>query len=109
MSLMVLATAKSKNGVSIRLTNERWYHITLVHPEINHDNYSIILEVVKNPDFIFKGTQGELIATRREPGKKAWIVVPYKEVTDKDGFILTAYLTTNLNWLLQKEVIWNKD
>jgi hypothetical protein len=38
----------SKNNVPIRLTEERWQHITIGHPEIA-DYYFEIQETVKNP------------------------------------------------------------
>lgn len=92
----------------IRLTDERWYHITTSHQEINPDESLKIMDVIENPQVILKGDTGELLAVKKEPRKKLWIVVAYKEVGDKDGFILTAYLTTDSNWLFQKEVLWNR-
>lgn len=104
---MVLATALSKNNVLIRLTSERWNHIISSHIEINPDEYKVIMEVIKNPDVILQGDTGELLAVKKKSRKKLWIVVPYKEAGD-DGFILTAYLTTDSHWLFQREIIWNK-
>jgi hypothetical protein len=40
--------AISKNKVPIRLTQERWYHISTGHPEIA-DYYYEILETIENP------------------------------------------------------------
>lgn len=105
---MLLATVTSKNDISIRLTDERWFHITTSHQEINPDEFLKIMDVIENPLAILKGDTGELLAVKKEPGKKLWIVVAYKEVDDKDGFVLTAYLTTDSSWLFQKEVLWNK-
>ena len=81
---MVLATVFSKNGVPIRLTDERWKHIIETHPEIVSKDFSKITEIIENPDVIFKGDVGELLAAK-ESSDKTWIVVPYKEVTEKDG------------------------
>jgi hypothetical protein len=47
--------AISKNNIPIRLTSERWQHITLGHPEIA-DCYYQILETIENPDTIYKET-----------------------------------------------------
>lgn len=106
---MILATATSKNGILIRLTDERWQHIITTHLEINPDDFSIVMKVVSNPDFILTGGRGELLAIKKTSGKKVWIVVPYKEVSQQDGFVVTAYKTTDIHWLLQREVIWSKE
>lgn len=106
---MILATAFSKNNVPIRLTEERWKHIVLTHLEINPDDFSKVMEIISNPDFILKGNKEELLAVRKLSSKKTWIVVPYKEVNQEDGFVLTAYFTNDLFWLLKKEIIWNKE
>lgn len=106
---MILATAFSKNGVPIRLTSERWQHIVLTHLEIDPDDFQKIIKIITNPDLILKGNKGELIAVKKMPRKKAWIVVPYKEVSQEDGFVLTTYFTSDLFWLLKKEIIWSKE
>lgn len=76
----------SKNGVSIRLTDERWAHITEEHCEIAGLR-SEVLETVLQPERILVGGDGELIALRElEQGK--YLVVVYREQVD-DGFIIT--------------------
>ena len=76
----------SKNGVSIRLTDERWTHITEEHCEIAGLR-SEVLETVLQPERILVGGDGELIALRElEQGK--YLVVVYREQVD-DGFIIT--------------------
>lgn len=105
---MIIATAVSKNGVSIRLMEERWKHIVTTHQEFSLSSVSKIMNVVSDPDFILKGGEGELLAVRKVSRKKLWIVVPYRELSNEDGFILTAYFTSDLTWLLKKEIIWNK-
>lgn len=42
---------KSVSGVQIRLTDERWRHITIRHPELALDKNRVI-EAVKDPDFV---------------------------------------------------------
>lgn len=105
---MTIATALSKNNVSIRLTDERWEHIILTHPEIEPKDFSIVMDAVENPDAILEGDIGELLAVKKY-GNRTWVVVPYKEVDEKDGFVLTAYRTTDRRWLFQREVLWNKE
>lgn len=105
---MLLATVNSINGVPIRFTKERWEHIRNSHPEILEENLKDILNAISSPDMVLRGDLDELLAVKNV-SRKTWIVVPYKEVDPKDGFILTAYLTTSINWLFKKEIIWNKD
>lgn len=105
---MVIATVLSKNKIPIRLTHERWLHIIASHLEIDPTDYKTIMNVIKNPDIILKGDTGEFLAVKKRARKNMWFVVPYKEIDKTDGFVLTAYLTTNISWLLQRELIWNK-
>lgn len=56
-----------------------------------------ILETVSDPDLIQEGDSGELLAIRsydETPLTSKFLVVPYREVSEEDGFILTAYLTS---------------
>jgi site-specific recombinase XerC len=54
---------RSKNGVPIRLTEERWIHITEEHSEMA-GYYFEVLEAIQDPKAIYKGKEGELLATR---------------------------------------------
>jgi hypothetical protein len=95
----------SKNHVPIRLTEERWAHIKEEHGELSglQDD---ILQAVANPARILAGSSGELFATREvEPGK--WLVVVYREnLSDKDGFIITAFLTRRIRSLDRRKQLW---
>ena len=104
---MILATTKSKNGVLIRLTDERWGHIINMHEEISIRDINEVLNVVKNPSAILEGDVGEVLATSKS-GKNRWLVVAYKEEGD-DGFIITAYVTTDFRWLFKKKIIWTRE
>lgn len=106
---MVIGVTKSIAGVQIRLTQERWEHITTSHLEIGAKDYKVVLHIVKSPDAVLKGDTGELLAVKKQPRKSIWNVVAYKEISKKDGFILTAYLTTDARWLFKREIIWNKE
>src|SRR5215475_16200149 len=84
------ATVNSTNGVPIRLTDERWVHVTEEHSELAGLRLEV-LETVANPIEIFAGNRDELLAVREiEPGK--YLVVVYCE-SQQDGFIITAFLT----------------
>ena len=96
--------AKSKNNVPIRLTEERWFHLTEEHSEMA-GYYFEVLEVVEEPEAIYEGKTGEYIAVREiEKGK--YIVVIYKELNKEDGFIITAFLTKRRKQLERRQKIW---
>jgi len=68
---------KSKNDSPIRLTEERWLHITEEHSEMA-GYYFEVLETVEEPEVIYEGKAGECIAVRAvEEGK--YLVVVYRE------------------------------
>lgn len=106
---MILATVVSKNNVTIRLTDERWTHIITSHLEFGAKDFKKVTKAIEDPDFILIGDSGELLAVKQSPGSKTYIVVPYKELSSEDGFILTAYLTTDSYWLFQRKILWNKE
>ena len=87
---------KSRNKCSIRLTIERWGHITKRHPEMENQKERV-LETITDPDFIQKGDFEELIAVRyykKTPLTSKYLVTIYKEVAKSDGFVITAYYAT---------------
>jgi len=86
---------KSKNNVSIRLTEERWFHITEEHSEMA-GYYFEVLETVEEPEAIFEGKEGECIAVR-EVEKGKYVVVVYRELSKEDGFVIIAFLTRRKN------------
>ena len=97
-------TAKSVNGVTIRLPDERWLHITEEHGEmINYLNET--LAAIEKPLAIFEGNAGESLAAQEiETGK--YIVVVYREINATDGFIITAFLTRRWKQLERRKKIW---
>ena len=99
---------RSHGGVPIRLTDERWKHIASNHPEVVAMRNEI-LETVAEPDQIQEGDSGELLAIRSyesTPLTSKFLVVPYREVSAEDGFILTAYLTSRPS--SSRTVIWKR-
>ena len=81
--------AYSVNGVPIRLTYERWFHITENHDDLA-SYYFEVLETIENPNFVMGGNKGSLKATKNM-GKRKWLVVIYRELSKEDGFVITAY------------------
>lgn len=95
----------SKNRIYIRLTDERWAHITEEHCELAGLRLEV-LETVKNPSQIFAGSLGELIALR-EMAKGKYPAVIYRE-WERDGFIITAFLTKRIKSLNRRKLLWSK-
>lgn len=99
----MIETVTSKNGVPIRLTDERWVHITEEHSELAGMRLEV-LEVVADPLRIYAGNEGELLAVRElKPGK--FLVVVYRELAS-DGFIITAFLTRRVQSLQRRTLVW---
>jgi len=99
---------RSRTGVPIRLTDERWKHVSKNHPEVAPMRQEI-LETIAEPDVIQEGDSGELIAIRmyeRTPMTSKFLIVPYREVSKEDGFVLTAYLTSRPS--SSRSVVWKR-
>ena len=93
----------SKQGVPIRLTDERWSHITEEHCELAGLR-SEVLETVGQPERILLGGDGEYLAIREmEEGKH--LVVVYREGIE-DGFIITAFVTRRVRSLVKRRQVW---
>ncbi len=98
---MVIDRVVSKNGVPIRLTDERWTHIAEEHGELA-DLRSAVLETVSQPERILLGGDGEHLAVRElETGKH----LVYQEHGD-DGFIITVFVTRRLGSLSKRRQLW---
>jgi len=95
---------QSKNGVPIRLTDERWFHITEEHSEMA-GNYFEVLETVEVPEAIYKGKAEELLAIRKIEQKK-YLVVVYKEMNYEDGFVITAFFTSKIKKIERRSKLW---
>ena len=93
----------SKNGVPIRLTDERWSHITEEHTELAGMRLDV-LETLANPERILQGNYGALLAVSEMTAGK-YLVVVYNEQED-DGFIITAFLTRRKNSLTRRKQAW---
>ncbi|MFQ6090131.1 MAG: PBECR2 nuclease fold domain-containing protein [Candidatus Bipolaricaulia bacterium] len=102
----MIGKARSQNGVPIRLTEERWYHIVEHHEDLA--GYAAkVLEAIEEPDFIVAGWVDELLAVKElEDGK--YIVAVYKEVSNEDGFVITAYFTTKVDRIRRRGIRWSK-
>lgn len=98
----------SRNGVPVRLTEERWRHIVDRHPEMEGQREKV-LETLAKPDMIQGGDFGELLAVRRytqTPLGEKYMVVAYRETCAEDGFILTVYLSRRSS--SGRETLWKR-
>ena len=94
---------RSKGGVSLRLTDERWTHIVEEHSEMAGLRLDV-LETVADPSVILEGNYGAFMAIREIAGGK-YLVVIYKETSD-DGFVITAFMTRRQRFLASRKRIW---
>jgi hypothetical protein len=101
----MIETVTSKNGIPIRLTDERWAHITEEHCELAGMRLGV-LETVVNPSRVLVGGDAELLAVQEIEPKK-YLVVVYRELLD-DGFIITAFLTRKIKSLNRRTQVWPK-
>ena len=99
----MIETATSRNGIVIRLTDERWVHVTEEHCELAGLRGDV-LETVARCERVLAGGEGELLAVREmEPGKH--MVVVYRELAN-DGFVITAFLTRRVRSLQKRKQLW---
>ncbi|WP_447862412.1 hypothetical protein [Nitrospira calida] len=97
------STVTSKNNKAIRLTDERWVHITEEHAELAGMRLEV-LEAVAEPGRILQGGEGELLAVR-ELAVGKFLVVVYREL-ETDGFIITAFVTRRAASLNRRKQLW---
>jgi hypothetical protein len=99
---------RSRNGIPVRLTEERWQHIVHGHPEMENQRERV-LETLAEPEVVQRGDFGTLLAVRfypETPMSEKFLVVVYQETSAEDGFILTAYLTRRLS--AGRESVWRR-
>lgn len=103
-----MLTVYSVNGVRIRLTEERWRHVVVEHPEME-SHRERVTETLRDPELIQEGDLGELIASRfyeEVEARGKYVFTVYREIGAHDGFIITAY--TNEERSRRKEVVWSR-
>jgi hypothetical protein len=101
---MILGIAESVNGVPIRLTDERWEHILYRRPEMA-SFIETVLDAVGDPEYILRGYKGTLIAAVHL-GERSYLNVVYRELSERDGFIITALIEPQLH---KSKIIWRRD
>jgi hypothetical protein len=66
--------------------------------------YEKVLEAIENPTWILRGYAGALVAVL-SIARENYLHVVYREVRREDGFIITAFLSANVN---KGMIIWPK-
>jgi hypothetical protein len=97
----LVETVTSRNGIPIRLTDERWAHISEEHGELAALRREVMATVAA-PARIYAGGAGELLAAREIDAGK-WLV--YREL-GHDGFVITAFLTRRRPSLERRKQLW---
>ena len=78
------------------------------HPEIA-DYYYEILDTIETPNIIYEGNNDAKIAiTKLQESFTKFIVVIYKEINVKDGFVITAYFSSKEQEFKNKKVLWKQ-
>ncbi len=104
-----IAVIDSKNNIPIRLTYKQWVHITETHDYMS-GCLDMVIDTISDPDYIIHGWVDELIALRHYPKtiiSKKSVVVVYKESND-DGFVITAFMTSDPECIIRMDVLWQK-
>ena|SRR5664280_1815393 len=97
-----IGSVLSINNVRIRLTQERWLHITNYHKELIDFQLEILL-TISNPDNVYSSPEGmpsnfaavKAFNRLMDYGLSKHLIVHYKEVDESTGFILTAFVMSD--------------
>lgn len=90
---MLTSEITAFNGTKVVLTEERWKHILVRHPELEN-KINRITEAVAEPDESYIDSAGAVHALKRVVGGVSEYVVVIYRKTDEEGYIRTAYYTS---------------
>lgn len=96
-------TVTSKHGVVIRLTDERWSHVSEEQAEMAGRKWDV-LEAVAQPERDVARAASERLALKLQSDGKVLVAVQ-REGAD-DGFIITAFLTRRAVALNRRKQLW---
>jgi len=83
---------KAFDGITVILSEERWHHIILRHPELEKAK-SLIYDAIANPDEAYMDETGAVHALKNVGGISDFLVAIYS--INGKGYIRTAYYTSN--------------
>jgi hypothetical protein len=91
-------------GKKISFPKERYFHITMRHPELEGKEQEII-KTLTNADFVQESVYDKnVLLYYKLIGKSDYFVVAIK-LLNNHGFIITAYVA---NVIKKGEIIWKK-
>ncbi len=65
-----------------------------------------VMQTVAEPDTIREGNAGEYLAVKQLHANKSLVVV-YKECPwEKDGFVITAFITSRTERIFRRKTVW---
>jgi hypothetical protein len=105
----VMENPVSKNGIPIRVTDKQWAHVVESH-DYMAGTLDLVVETIEDPDYIAGGRRGEVMALRHYEAtsiSEKFVVAVYRELTT-DGFLITAFMTSQPQTILRKGVLWQK-
>lgn len=110
----VIAEVQSINNVRVRLTEERWFHIVEYHGELGSFQPEIMMSVAEPDNVYFSpvGVKPNFAAVKAfvrlvELGLAENLVVHYRESSQSNGFILTAFVMSGKR-LNKRFGLWQK-
>jgi hypothetical protein len=80
------------DGIRVALSEERWRHIVLRHPELKNEK-SLILDAVATPDEVYVDPTGAIHALKHAGGVSDFLVVIYS--VNGEGYIRTTHYTSS--------------
>jgi hypothetical protein len=104
-----LRIAHSKADIPIRITAERWTHVTENHDYMAGEMDKVI-ESIENLDVIVSGNRDEKIALKhyeKTSITEKHTVIVYKEQKSQ-GFLITAFMTSKPEKITSKGILWEK-
>lgn len=106
--LEILGNLYLEGWKAVALTEKRWSHIVESHNYVAGLQH-LALETVTDPDYIVKGRDKEKLAVKffnsTLIGAKHLVVV-YLE--NQEGFIVTAFMTSDAEKVLRRGVLWQR-
>ncbi len=68
-------------------------------------SYDTLLEAVEKPAWILRGYAGALTAVL-PIGRQKYLHVIYKEISNDDGFVITAFISRKYN---KRMIVWSRN
>ena len=99
-------TARSINGIPIRLSDERWRHIVEHHDDLA-GHFHDVLETIASPEAVYEGNAGEVLAVSTPRGSSVLVVV-YREINPNDGFVITSFFTSRMRQIERRRLVWKR-